>query len=333
MGDSLGVFAKNDPDLVQEICNLLGFEGSEEAPGSDGTPKPIRDALLTNYQITQPDRKLLKALADKEPAAASLNEYLDPSVKAKLDEFLWGREVIDFLLHYPNAKFTAPEFAGVLRKLQPRLYSIASSQAMVGEQVHLTVATVEYESHGRARKGVCSTYLAHRCSEGSAVPVFVHSAKHFRMPEDPGAPSIMVGPGTGIAPFRAFCQQRNVQGHSGPAWLFFGEQHEATDFFYRDEWEAWLADGTLTKLTTAFSRDQDHKIYVQNRMLENGAELWDWLNRGAFFFVCGDASRMAKDVDAALHKIVEDHGAKTPEEAATYIEEMRQSKRYRKDVY
>ncbi len=333
VGDSLGVFPSNDPALIQEILNQLGFSGDEIVPGSDGAPKPLRQALLTDYQITQPDKKLLKAIADRVSEASSLLELMDPAAKAKLDEFLWGREVIDFLLHYPAARFTAEEFVATLRKLQPRLYSIASSQRAVPTEVHLTVATVEYESHGRARKGVCSAFLAQRCHENTQVPVFVHTAKHFRLPEDPSVPIIMVGPGTGVAPFRAFLQDRHATGASGRSWLFFGEQHSATDFFYREEWDAFLANGTLTKLTTAFSRDQEHKIYVQHRIKENAAELWQWLNDGAYFYVCGDAARMAKDVETALIEVAAQEGKKSDEDARAWVESLKHAKRYRKDVY
>ena len=230
------------------------------------------------------------------------------------------------------AKFTPDEFVATLRKLQPRLYSIASSQKAVGESVHLTVAVVKYgvEHSPRERNGVCSTFLAER-AEG--IPVFVHSAKYFRMPENPEAPVIMVGPGTGVAPFRAFVQERQAAGAGGPAWLFFGEQHAATEFLYGEEWDAALRAGNLTKLTTAFSRDQAQKIYVQHRMLEAGAELFDWLERGAYFYVCGDAANMAKDVDAALHRIVEQHGGRSAEQAKDYVDLMKTGKRYRKDVY
>jgi sulfite reductase (NADPH) flavoprotein alpha-component len=220
----------------------------------------------------------------------------------------------------------------VLRKLQPRLYSIASSPKAFPEDIHLTVAVVRYELHGRKRQGVCSTYLADRVN-GGTMPVFIHSAKHFRQPEDPSVPVIMVGPGTGIAPFRAFLQEREVLGAPGKTWLFFGDRNRATDFLYEEEINAWRGKGVLHRLDTAFSRDQPEKIYVQQRMMENAAELWRWLEDGSYFYVCGDASRMAKDVDEALHRIVEQAGGKSKEEAAAYVEELKKTKRYRKDVY
>jgi sulfite reductase (NADPH) flavoprotein alpha-component len=220
----------------------------------------------------------------------------------------------------------------VLRKLQPRLYSIASSPKAHPSSVHLTVAAVRYESKGRKREGVCSTFLSDR-ADAAPVPVFVHSAKHFRVPEDLSTPVIMVGPGTGIAPFRAFLQERKAAGSSGKNWLFFGDQKAETDFLYREELEAYQAEGVLHELSVAFSRDQAEKIYVQHRMLERAADLYAWLESGAYFYICGDASRMAKDVDTALHKVVETAGGKSPEEAAAYVEELKKSKRYRKDVY
>jgi sulfite reductase (NADPH) flavoprotein alpha-component len=240
--------------------------------------------------------------------------------------------VVDILQAFPQAKFTAEELVKVLRKLQPRLYSIASSPKAYPEDIHLTVAIVRYELHGRDRQGVCSTYLADRVNDAT-MPVFIHSAKHFRQPEDTSVPVIMVGPGTGIAPFRAFLQEREVLNATGKSWLFFGDRNRGTDFLYEDEINAWQSKGVLHRLDTAFSRDQAEKVYVQHRMMENAAELWQWLEEGGYFYVCGDASRMAKDVDEALHRIVEQAGGKSKEEAAAYVEELKKAKRYRKDVY
>ncbi len=333
VGDSLGVFPKNDLALVEELIAVAKLDPAEQVPGNDGTPKPLREALMTDYQITQPDKKLLKLLAEKDPTAQPLLELTEPANKAQLDDFFWGREVLDLLMTYPAAQITAAELVGVLRKLQPRLYSIASSQRAVGDSVHLTVALVEYETFGRKRKGVCSNFLAFGAADPSSVPVFVHTAKHFRLPEDPATPVIMVGPGTGIAPFRAFLQERKATGATGKNWLIFGEQRAACDFFYKDEWEGYQAEGVLQRLDTAFSRDQAHKIYVQHRILEAAPELYEWLENGAYFYVCGDAQRMAKDVDEALHRVIENAGGKTPEEAKAYVEDLKATKRYRKDVY
>ena len=332
VGDSLGVFPTNNPALVEEILGVLGFTGEEQVSDTAGNPVTIREALTRFYVITEMDKKLLAAIAEKDPTAAHFLPMVTPEGRAELEAYFWGREVIDPLLAYPAAKFTPEEFVKCLRKLQPRLYSIASSQKAHPSEVHLTVAAVRYESNGRKREGVCSTFLSDRAGEGPA-PVFVHTAKHFRVPEDPATHVIMVGPGTGIAPFMAFLQERKATAATGKNWLFFGDQKAATDFLYREELEAWQKEGVLHKLSTAFSRDQAEKIYVQHRMLEAAEELYAWLEQGAFFYICGDASRMAKDVDTALHKVVETAGGKSPEEAAAYVEELKKSKRYRKDVY
>ena len=332
VGDSLGVFPTNNPALVEEILSVLGFSGDEQVPDTAGNPVTIREALTRFYVITEKDKKLLAAIAEKDPTASHFLPMVTPEGRAELEAYVWGREVIDPLLAHPAAKFTPEEFVKCLRKLQPRLYSIASSQKAHPTEVHLTVAAVRYESHGRKREGVCSTFLSDRADE-SHVPVFVHTAKHFRVPEDPSTHAIMVGPGTGIAPFMAFLQERKASGASGKNWLFFGDQKASTDFLYREELESWVSEGVLHRLDTAFSRDQAEKIYVQHRMLEAAEELFGWLEQGAYFYICGDASRMAKDVDAALHQVVEKAGGKSPEEAAAYVEELKKSKRYRKDVY
>lgn len=333
VGDSLGVFPSNSPELAGLVLGQLGLSGDEVVPIPDGLPVPLREALLKHYVLSEPSKQLLQAVSEKDGSARHLAAFLEPAAKAELETFLRGRDVLDVLEEFPGAKFSAEEFVRVLRKLQPRLYSISSSQKAVGDSVHLTVAVVRYKvPHSpRERKGVCSTFLAERADGG--VPVFVHSAKHFRLPEDPHTPIIMVGPGTGVAPFRAFLQERKANGGGGPSWLFFGEQHAASDFLYGAELQQAVEAGDLGRLTTAFSRDQAEKIYVQHRMLEEGAELFDWLAKGAYFYVCGDAQRMAKDVDAALHRIVEEHSGLSAEQAKEFVETLKKEKRYRKDVY
>lgn len=333
VGDSLGVIPRNDPTLVKEILEVLGFSGEELVPDPNGETKTIYEAFLRYYVITEPSKQLLAAIAEKDASASHLATFIVPESKEHLEKYLWGREVIDPLLEHPQARFTPEEFVKLLRKLQPRLYSIASSPKVYPEDIHLTVATVQYESLGRQRLGVCSTFLADRVTEEIPVSVFIHSAKHFRLPEDPSHHLIMVGPGTGIAPFRAFLQDRRAAGASGKHWLFFGDQRAETDFLYREELEAMHQEGTLHRFHTAFSRDQDEKIYVQHRMLEQAKELYGWLEEGAYFYVCGDASRMAKDVEQALIKTIELAGDKSPEEAAAYVDAMKKEKRYRKDVY
>jgi sulfite reductase (NADPH) flavoprotein alpha-component len=329
VGDSLGIFPANDPAEVDAVLAATALTG-DEAVASAGTN--LREVLTRQVTLREPSRQLLAAILEKCPEAAELTELVDPEARTVMEDWIDGREVVDILGAYPRAKFTAEELVKVLRKLQPRLYSIASSPKAWPEDIHLTVAVVRYEQHGRPRQGVCSTYLADRVKD-TTMPVFIHAAKHFRQPEDPSVPVIMVGPGTGIAPFRAFLQEREATAASGRTWLFFGDRHRATDFLYEEEIRAWLDRGVLHRLDTAFSRDQSGKVYVQHRMRENAAELWKWLGEGAYFYVCGDAARMAKDVDDALHRIVEEAGGRSKEEASAYVEELKKTKRYRKDVY
>lgn len=334
-GDSLAVLPHNDPKLADDILAALGFGGDEIVPNASKVEVPIRQALIESYAITAPDRKLLAAIAEKAGEAASeWAPLLDKDRKADLIDYLWGREVIDFLLAHPEAKFSPAEFVATLRKLNVRLYSIASSLAANPDEVHLTVAVVRYESLGRRRQGVCSSWLAERIDKESEIPCFITPGKGFRLPEpEEETPIIMCGPGTGIAPFRAFLQERQANRAKGEAWLLFGEIHERTCFFYQDEWQGFLEDGTLTRLTTAWSRDQQEKVYVQHKIIDEGATFWQWLERGAIFYVCGDAARMAPDVDRALHNIVQNHGGMSESDAAAYVEQMRADKRYRRDVY
>jgi sulfite reductase (NADPH) flavoprotein alpha-component len=333
VGDALGIMPTNSPDLVEEILQALGFDGEEQVNGAEGGKMPIRLALLREYQIRAPHRDFLNAMAEHDAADQYRKELISADVRTELDKFLWGREIIDFLHESPGVKFTPMEFVNLLKKLQPRLYSIASSLKAHPEQVHLTVDTLRYEIHGRKRKGVCSNFLAEGVGENTSVPVFIQPSKHFRLPQNGDAPIIMVGPGTGIAPFRAFLEERRATGAKGANWLFFGAQKSRCDFFYKDELEAMRREGVLTRLDTAFSRDQDFKIYVQHRMLETAAELWNWLERGAHFYVCGDASRMAKDVDNALHEIVRIAGGRSGDTAGEYLQKLKADKRYQRDVY
>ena len=332
VGDALGVLPQNCPALVDEMIQALGCDGEEAVTEPSGKETSLRSALLRSYQITKPGSSLLQFIADKA-GDEELKSLLEPSRKADLDEFLYGREVIDLLLRCPSAKFTPKEFVGLLAKLQPRLYSISSSPKAHPGEVHLTIAAVRYESHSRTRKGVCSTFLADRVEADTPVPVFVQTSHGFRIPADGSKPIIMIGPGTGIAPFRAFLEERRATSATGKNWLFFGDQKAASDFLYREQLEAMLAEGSLTRLDTAFSRDQADKIYVQTRMLEQAAELWRWLEDGAHLYVCGDAKRMAKDVDAALHEILQNAGGKTADEAKAYVAKLKSDKRYQRDVY
>jgi sulfite reductase (NADPH) flavoprotein alpha-component len=332
VGDSMGIFPQNNPKHVEELLEALHFSGDEQVTTKEGETFSLREGLLKRFHIKDPSKQFLEAVVQRS-AAQELQELMQPDRKADLDRYLWGMEIIDFLLDHPSLRFTVEEFVATLRKLQPRLYSIASSLKAFPEQVHFIIATVRYESHGRQREGVASTYLADRLNSEDRLPMFVHVAKGFRLPEDPSTPIIMVGPGTGIAPFRAYLQERQATGASGKNWLFFGEQRANCDFFYQTEFAKAQKCGLLSRFDTAFSRDQAHKIYVQHRLLEHSREVFAWLEEGAHFFVCGDAARMAKDVDVALHQIVEREGGKTSEQAAEYIENLRQQKRYKRDVY
>ena len=333
VGDSVGVYPTNDPDLVDEIIHALGASGGEQVPRLKGEPTTLREALLRDYSITQPTPKFLKAIAQRADAAPTLSYLLAPDRKQDLQTYLWGMEVVDFLIEHPSVRFTPEEFVALLSKLQPRLYSVASSLKAFPDQVHLIVDVVRYESNGRLRKGVASSFLAERADDVS-VPVFPSNAKHFHLPDNPDTPIIMIGPGTGIAPFRAYLQERKVTGAKGKNWLFFGAQHEKCDFAYQEDFEVFMKDGILTRLDCAWSRDQAQKIYVQNKMAENAAAIWKWIDaEGAQFFVCGDARRMAKDVDATLRKIVQEHGGKSVDQANEYVEKLKSDKRYKRDVY
>jgi sulfite reductase (NADPH) flavoprotein alpha-component len=332
VGDALGVLPTNCPMLASEILELLGCDGEEAVPDADGAESSLRHALQHSYQITQPTLSFVQEVARRSPETCSeWAALLAEDKKADFEKFLHGREVVDFL-KFAAGKFTPKEFVGLLRKLQPRLYSISSSPKAHPGEVHLTVGTVRYESHGRIRKGVCSTFLADRVEAGGSVPVFVQTSHGFRLPADGTKPVIMVGPGTGIAPFRAFLEERCAIASTGKNWLFFGDQQRSCDFLYAEELAAMERDGFL-RMDLAFSRDQAEKIYVQNRMLENAAELWKWLEDGAHFYVCGDAKRMARDVDSALHQIIQSAGGKSAEDAAAYIQNLKSTKRYQRDVY
>ncbi len=332
VGDALGVVPTNCPALVGELLTTLGCDGEEAVPTPDGGETSLRHALAQHYDITRPSSDLIKAAAENTGDDDFRSLVLDSNRRDELKKWLWGREVIDVLCRMA-IPFGAAEIVPLLKKLQPRLYSISSSPKAHPGEVHLTVAAVRFDGHGRARKGVCSTFLADRIGENTKVPVFVQTSHGFRVPSDTERPIIMVGPGTGIAPFRAFLEERRATGAKGRNWLFFGDQKRDTDYLYKEELEAMAADGHLNRLDLAFSRDQAEKIYVQSRMLESANELFAWLQDGAHFYVCGDASRMAKDVDAALHSVIETAGGLSKEAAAEYVAKMKTEKRYQRDVY
>jgi sulfite reductase (NADPH) flavoprotein alpha-component len=336
-GYSLGVFPQNPPILVDELLVKLNIDpATKVAPKADAEPSPIRDLLTNKYTLNRANKKFVKAVAEKlsdGPDKDKLNTIV--ADEEQLTAYIFTRDFVDILNEHP-VKITAEELLPLLSPSNPRLYSIASSQAKVKEEVHLTVAIVRYNTHGRNKKGLCSGWLGDHTTLGvTDIPVFLAPSKHFHLPTNPDTDVIMVGPGTGIAPFRSFLQEREVDGSKGRNWLFFGDQRHATDFLYEEEFDAWKKSGLLTKLDTAFSRDQAHKIYVQDRMREKGAELWDWLQKGAYFYVCGDAKRMAKDVHQALIDIAIEHGAMATEKAGEYINKtlMKEEHRYLRDVY
>jgi sulfite reductase (NADPH) flavoprotein alpha-component len=331
VGDSMTVWPRNDPALVDEIIKIVAAQGDEPVKGPKGDTT-LREALLRDCRITQTTPKFLKTVAERAIAAPLLNDLLKPERKQDLDTYLRGMEVIDFLIEHPSIKWVPQEFIDTLAKLQPRLYSISSSLKAHPAEVHFTIDVVQYESRGRIRKGVCSTFLAERADK-TPVPVFPNTSK-FRLPEDGNTPIIMVGPGTGVAPFRAFLQERKALGAKGKNWLFFGSQHEHCNYFYKEEFADLKRDGVLTRLDCAWSRDQADKAYVQHRMLDSATEIWKWLDgEGAHFFVCGDALRMAKDVDAALRKIIQKQGGKSDQLTNEYVEKLKSDKRYKRDVY
>jgi len=336
-GDSLGVFPTNNPASVEALLRAARLTGSEPVLiPKDSVPLPVREALTRRLSLNGPTYKFVQLLesraADPAQKAALAARIAEPDPEAK-KAWLADREYVDLLEENPSAPVTAQELAENLRRLMPRLYSISSSPARYPKEIHLTVAVVRYETNGRRREGVCSTYLADRARlDQPDLPVFV-AESHFGLPEDDSVPVIMVGPGTGVAPFRSFVMDREARGARGPTWLFFGDQRRASDFLYQEEWEAWLKSGALTRLDLAFSRDQERKVYVQDRMREAAAELWSWLQKGACFYVCGDAKRMAKDVDLALHEIVAQQGGMTPEAAAEFVKQLKRDNRYQCDVY
>jgi len=331
-GDALAVIPINAPDTIQAVLDAAKLTGNEEIDTKTDGRKRLADALREDFDITALSRNVLTKLADLTQSS-TLQSLLADDAKDQLREFSKGREIIDALLQFAPTGLAPDALASLFRKLPPRLYSIASSPLAHPDEVHLTVAAVRYQSHGRSRKGVCTTYLADLVKSGDTVPIFVQPNKNFRLPENSAAPIIMIGPGTGIAPFRAFVEHRAATGATGKNWLFMGDQHYLYDFLYQLEWQEHLKTGALTRLDVAFSRDQPEKIYVQQRMAEHGADLYAWLDQGAHIYVCGDAIRMAADVHETLVSIIEKHGSKSRETAEAYLEDLKKSKRYQRDVY
>lgn len=336
VGDCVGVFPLNDPDLVNITLESLGKKGNETVVDSGGHPLTLKEYLTRQGNITQFSRKMLNEVAIRQPNSVKkekIQHLFHENNKEELKKFFHNHEVWNVLADNPEVQWEPQEFCNLLMPLLPRLYSIASSQETVGNEVHLTVANLLYETNQHVRRGVCTHYLCDLAPVGEkSVRIYPHAHHGFTIPDNPSASLIMVGPGTGIAPYRGFLQARIQRKHTGRNWLFFGEWNRTTDYFYEEEWRQFQ-EKIPFRIETAFSRDQEHKIYVQHRMHEHGAELYSWLEHGAYFFVCGDASRMARDVDAALHEIIQSHGSKTFEEAKHYVKTLKHEKRYLRDVY
>ncbi|WP_339320869.1 assimilatory sulfite reductase (NADPH) flavoprotein subunit [Paenibacillus sp. FSL W8-0194] len=332
-GDSLGIYPENHPQLVDDLIEAMGWNPEESITvNKQGDLLALRKALLQHYEITVLTKPLIKQFAELT-SNPGLQELVEPGHEQELKRYIEERDLLDLVQDYQLKGIPAASFTSVLRKLPARLYSISSSPKATPDEVHITVRAVQYEAHGRDRYGVCSTQLAERLQPGDTLPVYIQHNPNFKLPADPGAPVIMIGPGTGVAPFRAFLSEREETGAEGKTWLFYGDQHFATDFLYQIEWQRWLKDGVLTRMDVAFSRDTDQKVYVQHRMLEKSRELYEWLQEGAYVYVCGDEKKMAHDVHATLAAILEKEGGLSQEEAADYLHRMQQEKRYQRDVY
>ncbi|NRF01665.1 assimilatory sulfite reductase (NADPH) flavoprotein subunit [Bacillus subtilis] len=332
-GDSLGVYPENDPELVELLLKEMNWDPEEIVTlNKQGDVRPLKEALIYHYEITVLTKPLLEQAAQLT-GNDELRELLAPGNEENVKAYIEGRDLLDLVRDYGPFSVSAQEFVSILRKMPARLYSIASSLSANPDEVHLTIGAVRYDAHGRERKGVCSILCAERLQPGDTLPVYVQHNQNFKLPKDPETPIIMVGPGTGVAPFRSFMQEREETGAEGKAWMFFGDQHFVTDFLYQTEWQNWLKDGVLTKMDVAFSRDTEEKVYVQHRMLEHSAELFEWLQEGAAVYICGDEKHMAHDVHNTLLEIIEKEGNMSREEAEAYLADMQQQKRYQRDVY
>ncbi|MEK4005872.1 assimilatory sulfite reductase (NADPH) flavoprotein subunit [Paenibacillus sp. FSL H3-0333] len=332
-GDSLGVYPENHPQLVEDIIAAMGWDANERVPlNKKGEEGSLQEALLRHYEITVLTKPLLEQAAGLTSAPA-LKELLAPERQQELKEYIQGRDLLDLIQDYGPWDAPASLFVTILRKLPARLYSIASSYNANPDEVHFTVRAVRYESHGRERYGVCSVHCAERVQPGATLPVYIQNNPNFKLPADSSVPVIMIGPGTGVAPFRSFLEEREEQGAEGPTWLFYGDRHFVTDFLYQTDWQRMLKDGVLSRLDVAFSRDTEEKVYVQHRILEQSKELYRWLQEGAHVYVCGDEKHMAHDVHSALITVIQEEGGLSPEAAAAYLETLQQEQRYQRDVY
>ncbi|MFE4239672.1 assimilatory sulfite reductase (NADPH) flavoprotein subunit [Peribacillus butanolivorans] len=332
-GDSLGIYPQNDSILVDMLLKELNWDPEEIVKvNKQGDLRKLREALISNFEITVLTKSLLEQAAQLS-GNEDLKTLLSAGNEEKLKEYREGRDLLDFVRDFGSWGESAQEFVSILRKIPARLYSIANSLSAYPDEVHLTVGSVRYDSHGRERKGVCSILCAERLQPGDTLPVYIQHNQNFKQPKNPDTPIIMVGPGTGIAPFRSFIQEREETEANGKTWLFFGDQHFVTDFLYQTEWQKWLKTGVLTNIDVAFSRDADEKVYVQHRMLEHSRKLYEWLQEGAAVYICGDEKNMAQDVHNTLIEIIEKEGQISHADAQDYLEEMQQNKRYQRDVY
>jgi len=332
-GDAVGIIPENRREAVDDVLKALGYKGDERVLDHYKVEISLDEALRTRLGIGKLARGSVGQYAKLAPDVEGLKVMVGPDNKARAEEYCWGREFVDLATDFPGVVTEPQQLFNVLQRLTPRMYSIASSQAQHQDNVQTTVRVIRYDSHGRSRQGVASGHLGDRAGVGETMPIFLHSNANFRLPEDNSAPVIMIGPGTGIAPFRAFLEERQATGAPGDNWLFFGEQREKMDFLYKDQLQGMVKDGVLKRLNTAFSRDQHNKVYVQDKMQEQAAELFQWLERGAYFYVCGDATRMAKDVETALLDVIAKGSNGTLEHAAEYLANMKKQKRYQRDVY
>ncbi|MRN53209.1 assimilatory sulfite reductase (NADPH) flavoprotein subunit [Paenibacillus monticola] len=332
-GDSLGVYPENHPELVKAIIEAMGWNPAESVPfNKKGEEGSLLDALSYHYEITVLTKPLLEQAVQLSSSNA-LTELLAPGKQSELKEYIQGRDLLDLIQDFSPWQVPARIFVTILRKLPARLYSIASSYRANPDEVHFTVRAVRYEAHGRERYGVCSVHCAERVPSGSTLPIYIQQNPNFKLPTNPDVPIIMIGPGTGVAPFRSFLEEREELGAEGKTWLFYGDRHFVTDFLYQTDWQRMLKDGVLSKLDVAFSRDTDEKVYVQHRILEKSRELYEWLQQGAHVYICGDEKHMAHDVHTALITVIQQEGGLSPDEATAYLETMQQELRYQRDVY
>ena len=330
-GDSLGIYPENDLTLVDQLLEELKWNPEESVTiNKQGDVLSLKDALITYYEITT----LTKPLLEKAAKLSANNDLQELVINSEnLKAYLEGHDLLDVVREFGPWNSSPQEFVSILRKMPARLYSIASSLSANPDEVHLTIGAVRYHANGRDRKGVCSIFAADRLQSGDSVPIYIQHNENFKLPANPETPIIMVGPGTGVAPFRSFMQEREESGAEGKSWMFFGDQHFVTDFLYQTEWQKWLKDGVLTKMDVAFSRDTAEKVYVQHRMLEQSKELFKWLQEGASVYICGDEKHMAHDVHQTLIQIIEQEGSLSREDAEAYLADMQQQKRYQRDVY